>query len=181
LGVASVKLYTSWDVRFYKDAAAVAQTVNSPNLSSLDLTAYDILWVGGGWGAAWDLAGSPALINRATDRYAQGALMGSVCHGALGFVNATKADGTPLVHGLNISAVSNRQLEELGIADLTPMHPETELERRGAIYQCKHGAISDLTESLTVVDGAMVTGQNQNSACETAQRLLDQLAKRQAR
>ena len=100
-----------------------------------------------------------------------------MCHGALGFVNATKPDGTtPLVRGLNMTAVTDRQIEQLGIADKTPMHPQDELERRGANYECSHGVVTDLTASRTVVDGALVTGQNQNSGCEVAQTLLEKLA-----
>lgn len=173
-------MYTKWDTRFYNDPVAVAKTENSPALSSVDFASFDVVFVGGGWGAAWDLAGSPALIEGVSQRYRRGQLMGSVCHGALGFVNATKADGSSVVTGLNISAVSNRQLQELGIEGKTPMHPETELERRQANYKCRHGLVSDLTASLTVVDLPFVTGQNQNSGCETAQRLLDQLAARAA-
>lgn len=101
-----------------------------------------------------------------------------MCHGALGLVNASKADGSPLVRGLNVTAVTNRQLEELKIGSITPMHPESELRLRGANFECEHGVVSDLTASLTVVDGRLVTGQNQNSGCETAQRLLDLLASR---
>lgn len=171
-------MFTSADARFYADDAAIKKIVNSPSVDSLDLSKYDIVWVAGGWGAAWDLAGSPALIQGLGARWTQRRLIGTVCHGALALVNATKPDGTNLVEGLNITAVTNRQIEELGIAKMTPMHPQTELVVRGANFMSRHGLLPDVTQSLTVVDGVLVTGQNQNSGCETAQRLLDLLADR---
>lgn len=44
------KLYTSWDVRFFNDAAAVAQTKNTAAVHTLNLDVYDIVWLAGGWG-----------------------------------------------------------------------------------------------------------------------------------
>ena len=172
-----MKVFSSYDARFYADPKAAAAIANTTSVDDVNLAAYDIVWLAGGWGAAWDLAGSEALIKGTSARWAKKQLQGSVCHGALGFVNATKPDGSPLVTGLNMTAVTDKQIEQLGIASKTPMHPEDELTRRGAHYMAKHG-ITDLVESLTVVDGALVTGQNQNSGCETAQRLLDQMVER---
>ena len=46
---------------------------------------------------------------------------------------ATKADGSPLVEGMTITAVTDKQVEELRI-DITPQHPETELRKLGANF-----------------------------------------------
>ncbi|CAE8591984.1 unnamed protein product [Polarella glacialis] len=104
-----------------------------------------------------------------------GKTLGSVCHGALGFINAKKAVGSLLVQGKNMTGVTDRQVFQLGIGKITPMHPEDELRKRGANYKARNGVLTDLDQSLVVVDGSIVTGQNQNSACETAQRMLDQV------
>ena len=66
-------------------------------------------------------------------------------------------------------------LKELNI-EVTPQHPETELRKAGALYESQT-AFRDLFATHVVVDEEkrFVTGQNQNSACETAQRMLDQL------
>jgi putative intracellular protease/amidase len=98
-----------------------------------------------------------------------------VCHGALGFIQARKPDGSLLVNGTNMSAVTDRQIEQLGIASLTPLHPEDALKERGAHFFATRGVLTDIDQSKVVVDGQLVTGQNQNSACETAQRMLDQI------
>ena len=71
-----------------------------------------------------------------------------------------------------MTGVTNRQIEELNIANITPMHPETELKKRGAIYECTHAVIDILASHLTI-DGNWITGQNQNSACSVAQAILN--------
>jgi len=170
---------THWDTRFWNDKAAIALTFDSPAVASLNFTEYDLVYMAGGWGAAWDLGVSIPLAEGITMANTAGKVLGSVCHGALGFIQAKTAMGTPdskdLVFGRNMSAVSNRQIEQLGIASITPLHPETELKKHGANYFANHGLLTDIDQSDVVVDGRLVTGQNQNSACETAQRMLDQL------
>ena len=100
-----------------------------------------------------------------SEAYAQGAIIGSVCHGALGFLQAKDMGGEPLVKGMRMTAVTNKQLEELNIT-ATPMHPETELLRLGAEFESV-SAFRDLFATHVVVDGTVVTGQNQNSSAET--------------
>jgi len=75
-----------------------------------------------------------------------------------------------------MTAVTDRQIEQLGIAPLTPLHPEDALKARGALFSANHGIVTDIDQSKVVVDAHLVTGQNQNSACETAQRMMDQIA-----
>merc|ERR1711871_196794 len=172
---------THLDIRFWKDRDAIPLTLDSPSIDkdNIDFTKFDLVYMAGGWGAAWDLGESLPLATGITEAAAAGKVLGSVCHGALGFIQAKVKPGTPdghdLVKGLNMSAVSNRQIEQLGIANITPMHPETELRSRGANYFANHGLLTDIDQSRVEVDGMLVTGQNQNSACETAQRMLDRL------
>jgi hypothetical protein len=54
------------------------------------------------------------------------------------------------------------------------LHPEEELRKAGANYQCSTGK-RDVFETLTVVDEEkrFVTGQNQNSGHETAQKIME--------
>jgi putative intracellular protease/amidase len=102
--------------------------------------------------------------------------LGSVCHGALGFLMATKPDGSPLVEGMTVTAVTDKQVEELGI-EITPQHPETELRALGANF-VSDTAFRDFFATYVAVDGNIVTGQNQNSSGETAQTLLRMLDER---
>jgi putative intracellular protease/amidase len=159
------------DKRYLKDDVAKEKTKHSLKIDSINFLDYDIIFMAGGWGASYDLGTSDILGNKITEAYAKGILLGSVCHGVLGFIMAKDANGHPLVEGKKMTGVTDKQVEELDIS-ITPMHPETELRKHGAIYQ-SNTRYRDFFATLTVVDGNIVTGQNQNSSGETAQKLLN--------
>jgi putative intracellular protease/amidase len=97
-------------------------------------------------------------------------VLGSVCHGALGFIQAKKANGEPLLKNKKVTAVTNKQVRELGI-EITPLHPETEVKKAGAIFESKT-SFQDVFANYVVIDGNMVTGQNQNAGMEVAQQMM---------
>lgn len=167
-------LATHDDRRYLDDLDAQNKTQNSLTVAEVDFTDYDIIWLAGGWGAAYDLGFSQELGDKISEAYEEDILLGSVCHGALGFLMATKADGSPLVEGMTMTAVTDKQVEELRI-DITPQHPETELRKLGANF-VSDTAFRDFFATYIAVDGNIVTGQNQNSSGPTAQLLLRMLA-----
>ncbi|MDA0244950.1 MAG: type 1 glutamine amidotransferase domain-containing protein [Chloroflexi bacterium] len=167
-------LATHDDRRYLNDEDAQYKTQNSLSIEDISFTDYDIIWLAGGWGAAYDLGFSQELGDKISEAYEADILLGSVCHGALGFLMATKADGSPLVEGMTITAVTDKQVEELRI-DITPQHPETELRKLGANFVAET-AFRDFFATYVAVDGNIVTGQNQNSSGPTAQMLLRMLA-----
>ena len=63
--------------------------------TSLSTTSY--FWAGG-WGAAYDLGYSPVLGEKISEAYyAEGSpVIGGVCHGVLGFINAKDDAGNAL-------------------------------------------------------------------------------------
>ncbi|MEO1452516.1 MAG: hypothetical protein AAFV31_01725 [Pseudomonadota bacterium] len=91
-------------------------------------------------------------------------------------LNATDVDGSPLIEGRRVTGVTDKQVEELGI-QITPMHPETEMRAVSAVFEAETGW-RDFFATHTVVDGNLVTGQNQNSGYETSHRILELLAER---
>jgi putative intracellular protease/amidase len=162
------------DRRFLNDQEALASLKASKAIADIDASDYDVIFIAGGWGAAYDLAQSEELAQLITKANANGAILGSVCHGVLGFLNARDADGSPLLEGRRVTGVTNRQIEQLGI-EITPLHPETELRAANAHFESET-AWRDFFADHTVVDGNLVTGQNQNSGYETSHRILEQLA-----
>lgn len=169
-------LATTADYRYLDDADAWNRTTNSLRIADVDVTQYDIIFMAGGWGAAYDLGTSPELGEAITQAHAAGILLGSVCHGALGFLMARDVDGSPLIEGRTMTGVTDKQVEELGI-DITPQHPERELRAQGANF-VSASAFRDFFATYVAVDANIVTGQNQNSSGETAQTLLALLAAR---
>lgn len=71
-----------------------------------------------------------------------------------------------------MSGVTDKQLDELQIGKLTPLHPQDALIKAGAVYECKHGVLEDITANDVVVDGRIVTGQNQMASCMVPQLLM---------
>ena len=167
-------LATAADRRFNSDSVAQTMLKNSIPIEGVDITKYDAIFLSGGWGAAYDFAQSPELAELVTASYADGDVIGSVCHGALGLVNAKDADGSPLIEGRTVTGVTDAQIEQLGIS-ITPKHPETELRAANANYQART-AFRDMFATLVTVDGRLVTGQNQNSGAEAAHKMLEILA-----
>jgi putative intracellular protease/amidase len=161
---------TPADRRFLKDETAMNKLENSLNIDDLDLKVYDIVFMAGVWGASYDLGYSEVLGEKTTEAYLNGAVLGSVCHGALGFLNVQDENGKPLLEGRNATGVTDKQVRELGIS-ITPMHPETELRKAGARFN-SNTAFNDFFADITVVDGRLVTGQNQNAGAETAQKMM---------
>ncbi|MGF1511780.1 MAG: type 1 glutamine amidotransferase domain-containing protein [Myxococcota bacterium] len=162
------------DRRFMADQDAMHKLKNSKAISDVDPNDYDVIFMAGGWGAAYDLAQSDVLAEVVTKANASGKILGSVCHGALGLCSAKGIDGEPLVKGRRVTGVTNNQINTFGIA-ITPKHPEEELRKLGAIYECQH-AWRDPFATHTSIDGNLITGQNQNSGYETAHRILERIA-----
>jgi putative intracellular protease/amidase len=167
---------TREDKRFLKDPAAMKKLAESIPIANVKAADYDVIFLAGGWGAAYDFAQSERLGRLITEANAKGAILGSVCHGALGLVNARNPDGSPLLQGRRVTGVTDRQIEQLGIR-ITPLHPETELRAAKARFEAG-SAWRDFFATHTVVDGNLVTGQNQNSGYETSHRILELLAAR---
>ena len=176
----SYPVSTPEDKRYLNDSIAQAKVQNSLAIVDVDVSQYDIIFISGGWGAAYDLAQTPAMADKVTEAYygQRVAVIGGVCHGVLGLVNAKDRDGNTLIAGRHMTGVSDKQIEELGI-EMTLLHPETELRRAGAIYESQT-AFRDIFATHVVVDDEQrfVTGQNQNSGLETAHRMMQVIASR---
>ena len=169
------------DERYLNDPIAQAKVENSIPIAQVDIDQYDIVFISGGWGAAYDLAQSPVLAEKVTESYYgdKAAIIGGVCHGVLGLVNARDREGNLLIAGRRMTGVSDKQVKELGI-EITPMHPESELRKAGAIYESQT-AFRDFFATHVVVDNEQrfVTGQNQNSGLEASHRMMLVLAERE--
>ena len=164
---------TPEDRKFKKDKEAMNLLHNSLSIKEIDFTKYDIIFISGGWGAAYDLGFSELLGEKISDAYySSKAIIGGVCHGVLGLIKAKDNDGNHLIAGRKMTGVTDKQLKELGIF-FTPQHPEEELKKAGVLFQSET-AFRDIFATLTVVDDEkrFVTGQNQNSGHETAYAMM---------
>ncbi len=170
------------DKRYQKDEDFQKKVKSSLKIDDIDFSDYDAIWLAGGWGAAYDLGQSEVLGQKISEAYyAQTPTIGSVCHGALGLIQAKDTLDNFLITGRSMTGVTDKQLIELGIT-VTPLHPETELRKRGVNYKFNSGS-QDIFQTITVVDEErrFVTGQNQNSGHETAQKMMAIIDEKSAR
>lgn len=158
------------DDRFLADPVLREQVTRSLAVADVDVAGYDLVYLAGGWGAAFDFATSEPLAELVSRADELGLPIGGVCHGPLGLLRARRSDGRPLVAGRRISCVTDKQVHELGIAS-TPFHPESALREAGAVIEARH-RFRDPFANHWVVDGNLVTGQNQNAGPMVARLLL---------
>lgn len=158
------------DRRYLKDMQFQTKVATSIKIDDVDIGAYDIVFLAGGWGAAYDLGTSSVLGQKLSQAWQSGKVIGGVCHGPLGLLMAKDADGQPFVKGKRLTAVTDRQVVQLGITS-TPQHPERDLRAAGALFESAT-AFRDFFATHVVVDGRLITGQNQNSGHETAQKMI---------
>jgi putative intracellular protease/amidase len=158
------------DQRYLKDPHFQAKVASSKKIDDIDISQYDIVFLAGGWGAAYDLGTSAVLGQKMTQAWGAGKVVGGVCHGPLGLLQAKDTNGEPLLKGKRITAVTDRQVQQLGIT-FTPQHPERELRAAKALFESST-AFKDFFATHTTVDGKLVTGQNQNAGYETAQKMI---------
>jgi putative intracellular protease/amidase len=166
-------LKTSEDKRFLQDPELKEKVKNSKKITDIDFTTYDIIFLAGGWGAAYDLGYSDELGQKISDAYYTGnSIIGGVCHGPLGLIRAKDKDGNLLIAGRRMTAVTDKQIKQLFIT-ATPQHPEAELRKAGALFESQSKLI-DMFATHVVTDNEkrFVTGQNQNSGHETAHKMM---------
>jgi putative intracellular protease/amidase len=171
---------TPEDKRYLKDSVFQAKVKNSIPISKADFTQYDIVFLSGGWGAAYDLGQSELLGEKISQAYYANLspVLGGVCHGVLGLIQAKDKNGQSLIADRKMTGVTDKQIKELGIT-LTPLHPETELRKAGVIFE-SNTALIDFFATHVVVDDEQrfVTGQNQNSGLETSHKMMEIISKR---
>ena len=174
------EIRTPEDDRMLGDDDFRNKLMNSLAVADVDFTAYDVIYLAGGWGAAFDFAQSEVLGRKITEAYAAGIVLGGICHGPLGLLRGRTASGELIVKGRRVTAVTNNQLHQLGVSFTTPLHPETALREAGAIYESKTHKVADFFANYYVADGDLITGQNQNAGPMVARLMMQHVLENRA-
>jgi putative intracellular protease/amidase len=155
---------------FLSDKALAAKHDTTLKLKDVDLSGYDAIHVAGGRGATFDLFPSEDVARALEYFWSQDKVVGAICHGAIALGNIPDRIRGRRVTGYTFEG--DQQLQALfGTGFLIPHYPQTVLEESGARYT--RVAPND---PCVVVDGKLVTGQNQQSASEYAIVLLHTMA-----
>ncbi|MGE0815346.1 MAG: type 1 glutamine amidotransferase domain-containing protein [Vicinamibacterales bacterium] len=167
------------DDRLLDDADFRAKLADSLPIAEVDFTRYDVIYLAGGWGAAFDLGQSDLLGRKVSEAWAAGKVVGGICHGPLGLLQARTPDGELLVKGRHLTAVTDKQIHELGVA-ITPLHPETALRQAGALFEGQRHPARDFFANHWVEDGNLITGQNQNAGPMVARLMMQRVLANEA-
>lgn len=134
----------------------------------LSATDFDAICFNGGHAAMLDFPDDEALQNLTRGIWENGGVVSSVCHGYCGFLNTRLSNNRLLVDGRRLTGSSWIEEEVTGMALKVPFNCEEEMRQRGAIYQ--RGPVSFMRK--VIVDGRLVTGQNAQSAKDTAEEVV---------
>jgi putative intracellular protease/amidase len=156
--------------RFLQDQNIVAATNNTPAIKDIDPSQYDAVFLPGGHGTMWDLPNSQDLAKIISQIYAQNKVIAAVCHGVAGLIGATKADGSPLVDGLQVNCFTNAEEDAVGLSSSVPFMLETKLRELGANFQS-----ADNFQPFAIQSGNLITGQNPASSLLVANKILEAL------
>jgi len=146
---------------FLSDPALVARLGATIALEQIRVADYDAVHVAGGTGAAVDLYPNAEVARILEQFWSAGKVVGTICHGSIALGNiATRVAGR---RATGFTLAEDVQAEALYGPNFIPHYPQPVMEEAGIRF------VHVQPQGLRVViDGQLVTGQNQQSASEYA-------------
>jgi putative intracellular protease/amidase len=145
---------------FFSDKKFAEKLETTVKLSTVVLDSYDAVHVAGGLGAVYDLYPSRDVATALEYFWSHDKVVGAICHGSIALANNPER-----VRGRHVTGYTraeDRELEQrLGSNFYIPYFPQPVLEEVGAVFE---GV--EPRGSRVILDGKLVTGQNQFSASE---------------
>lgn len=155
----------------HRDPRFMALLENTLSISDVDWDDFDAVYFAGGHGAMWDFAENQQLHDLTAAFFEQGKVVSAVCHGVAALQNVRLSDGSYLIAGKRGTGFSYFDEGIAGVKRFVPYNLQQRLKDKGMKYS---KAFFPLMKH-TVVDGNLITGQNPNSATETARKTLEAL------
>ena len=156
---------------FLSDKALVAKLDTTTAFEDVRPEDYDAVHVVGGGGAAVDLYPNEQVARILEHFWATGKVVGAICHGAIALAN--NPDRVAGRRATGFSREEDAEVEKVYGKDFIPNFPQPVMEAAGMDFV--HVEPWGLR---VVIDGKLVTGQNQQSASEYAIALTHVLAGR---
>jgi putative intracellular protease/amidase len=150
---------------------AIAAAESSRPLAGLEAAEFAAVFLPGGHGPMFDLPDDPDLQRLLTAFHSAGKIIGAVCHGPAGLVNARRADGSYLVSGQRLTAYTWAEEVQAKLDQTVPFILENVLRERGAFFEN-----AAPRQEHVVRDGRLVTGQNPFSSAAVAEAFAAALA-----
>jgi len=156
--------------RFDDDKAAQNELANTAKLAEMKVEEFDAVFYPGGHGPLWDLHNDKNSIALIEGFIAAGKPVATVCHAPAVLLKAKDQNGDSLVKGKKVTGFSNSEEAAVELTDVVPYLVEDQLIAMGGLYQ----KVEDWN-SLAVVDGLIITGQNPGSSAAVAEALVKAL------
>jgi putative intracellular protease/amidase len=156
--------------RFDNDQAAQDELANTVKLAEMKVEDFDAVFYPGGHGQLWDLNNDNDSIALIDGFIAAGKPVATVCHAPAVLLKAKDKNGDPLVKGKEVTGFSNSEEAAVELTDVVPYLLEDQLIAVGGLYR----KVEDWN-SLAVVDGLIITGQNPGSSAAVAEALVKAL------
>ncbi|GAK13699.1 LOW QUALITY PROTEIN: ThiJ/PfpI family protein [Geomicrobium sp. JCM 19039] len=146
------------------------QLTKTVPLADVNSNNYSGIFLPGGHGTMFDFPDDENL-KRLLQEFAEAdKVIGAVCHGPAGLVNAELKDGTPLVQGKTVTSFTDSEERGVELEDQVPFMLETKLKERGASF-----VVADDWAEHVQTDGKLVTGQNPQSSIRVAEEFMKAL------
>lgn len=140
--------------------------------SQIDVSQYQAVYVGGGYGTLFDVASNKELMNLIGGIYEEGGVVGGCGHGPGGFANAKLGNGSYVVEGKRVAGFPNSTERSKSWAkqgSLLPFLVEDQLRKNGAQAQNK-ATLAD--KHTVVVDQRIVSTMFLPSAALVAEEMV---------
>jgi len=171
-GSVSGDFFTDACKKFLHDPDAIGALSHSVKLSDVDLSTVDCLYMSGGHGTAVDFFDNATLKAAIETVYNAGKVVAADCHGPICLAQCNKADGTPLVAGLECTGFTNSEEAAVQLTEKVPFLIETKFEELGGKFSKGEDWGSNVTTA-----GNLICGQNPASSEACAKACIDFLKK----
>ncbi|UOQ47376.1 type 1 glutamine amidotransferase domain-containing protein [Gracilibacillus caseinilyticus] len=149
---------------------AEAELKDTAKVSKEDVHGFDAIFLPGGHGTMFDFPENETLQYLLQQFAEDNRIIGSVCHGPAGLVNATYRNGTPLVKDKHVTSFTDSEEKEMQLDQYMPFLLETKIRDNGAHFSAKEN-----WSDHAIRDGFLVTGQNPQSSKSTAEKVVEAL------
>ncbi len=156
---------------FLKEALEAA-----PKLSDVATLEYDAVFLPGGPGALWDFSTAPELTVMLEQFHLTGKPIAATGCALAALAPVMDRFGRSVVAGKTVSVYSDAEAEAAHLKGVMPFSLEQKMGQLGA--EIANGAPGEASVS---VDGALITGQNAESAADAAKALVELLTVEEAK
>ncbi|MZM02365.1 type 1 glutamine amidotransferase domain-containing protein, partial [Bifidobacterium pseudocatenulatum] len=123
------------DWTYYQDEdfrnRALGKTLRPTEINVDD---YSAIYYAGGHGTMWDFPGSVDLGKIGSAIYQNNGIVSAVCHGVVGLLPITDAEGQTILAGRTVTGFSNEEEAANGTTTEVPFLTEDALKEKGANY-----------------------------------------------